>query len=211
MISIGGKPVLQRNIELLARAGIADVVINTHYRGEAIEQYFGDGGAFGVRIEYSHEAALLGTAGAVRPAAERLGNDDFIVVYGDNLSTIDVRALVAFHRDRRADLTMALYRRDDASASGIAEVDDDGRIRRFLEKPPADGIFSAWVNAGYFVVGSSVLDAIPPEGPSDFGHDVIPSLIARDRRIFGYRMTEGLWWIDTMADYERTQAEFARE
>ena len=209
MIEIGGKPVLQYNLELLARAGITDVVVNLHYRPDAVRDYFGDGSAFGLNLTYEYEPELLGTAGAVRNVALKWrGGDAFVVAYGDNLSTIDLRALVAAHRDKNSDLTVALYRRDDPGSSGIAALDDDDRIVRFLEKPGKEEIFSRWVNAGYLVASPSVIEAIPQRAPSDLGRDVLPALLGRGAALYGYRMTESLWWIDSLEDYHRTKAEF---
>lgn len=203
MLPIGGKPVLERNLDLLIAAGIREVAINTHHRPEVVERHFGDGSRLGIAITYSREPTLLGTAGAARRLRAYLGGDDFLVVYGDNVSTIDLSALVRVHRERDADLTLALFRRDDACASGIAELDGEDRITRFLEKPRADEVFSPWVNAGYLVARPWILDVLP-EGPSDFGRDAFPALLARKARMYGYRMTEALDWIDSPDDYART-------
>jgi NDP-sugar pyrophosphorylase family protein len=204
MIAIGGKPILQHNVELVARAGIRDVTINVHHRAEAIRDYFGDGSAFGVAIEYLDEPVLLGTAGTARHIATRTPGDDFAVVYGDNLSTIDLRALIAFHRDNQADATIALFHRDDVRASGVAQIDESDRITGFVEKPSITQASGGWVNAGYLVFRTALLAAVSGTVPLDLSRDVIPTLIAQGRRLYGYRMTESLWWIDTPADYERT-------
>ena len=208
MLEIGGKPVLQHNVELLAAAGITEVTINLHHQPEAIAGYFGDGSAFGIAIHYAYEPELLGTAGAARNVADRLRGDDFLVVYGDNLSTIDLRKLVGAHREKSADLTLALFRREDPSSSGIAELDSDDRITRYLEKPQQEEIFSTWVNAGYLAARPQVLDLIPAGSTFDFGRDLLPLLLDRGARLYGYRMTEPLWWIDSLDDYRRTKAAF---
>lgn len=210
MISIGGKPILQYNIELLARAGVRDVIVNLHHRPDAIRNYFKDGAAFGVSIAYEYEPELLGTAGAARNLAGRLDAGDFLVIYGDNISTIDLRKLLALHLQKGADVTLALYERPDVTASGIVEVDDDDRVVRFLEKPREDEVFSHWVNAGYLVARPWVLNAVPEGRVADFGRDVLPQLLATHARIYGYRMSEELWWIDSFDDYERTRAAFER-
>ena len=141
MIEIGGKPILRHNIEMLGRAGVRQAVINLHYFPERICEYFGDAFA-GVALSYSYEPQLLGTAGAARNCAAFLRDGDFIVAYGDNLSTIDLRKLVALHRERDADVTLAVFHRDDVAASGIVELDADDRVTRFLEKPREDEIRS---------------------------------------------------------------------
>jgi len=207
MIEIAGKPILRYNLALLARAGVAEAVVNLHYRPESIRGVLGTR-SDGIDLTYAYEPELLGTAGAARNVAAFLRPGDFIVVYGDNLSTIDLAALASLHRERDADVTLAVFHRDDVGASGIVGVEPGGRVTRFLEKPREDEIFSHWVNAGYLVAKPHVLDDIPAEGPSDFGRDVLPGLLARGARIYGYRMNERLWWIDSPADYERTVAEF---
>jgi mannose-1-phosphate guanylyltransferase len=207
MIEIGGKPILRYNLELLARAGIREAAINLHYRPESIRERLGSECA-GVALTYAYEPELLGTAGAARNLEPFLRDDDFVVIYGDNLSTIDLAKLLAAHRANDADVTLAVFHRDDVGSSGIVELDANDRITRFLEKPRGDEIFSRWVNAGYMVAKPGVLDAIPADSPSDFGRDVFPQLLARGDRMYGYRMTEDLWWIDSPADYERTVAAF---
>jgi NDP-sugar pyrophosphorylase family protein len=207
MIEIGGQPILRHNLQMLARAGVREAVINLHYLPECIRDYFGRECA-GIALSYSYEPELLGTAGAARNCAAFLRDGDFIVAYGDNLSTIDLGKLLALHRERDADVTLAVFHRDDVAASGIVGLDADDRVSRYLEKPREDEIFSHWVNAGYLVAKPSVLDAIPADRPSDFGRDVLPQLLARGARVYGYRMTERLWWIDSLADYEHTRAAF---
>jgi NDP-sugar pyrophosphorylase family protein len=207
MIEIAGKPILHYNVELVARAAVRDVTINVHHNGKAIRDYFGDGSAFGVTIAYLDEPVLLGTAGTARVVASRSPDDDLLVVYGDNLSTIDLRALIAFHRDNNADASMALYHRDDIRSSGAAQIDAADRIAAFVEKPSTQAC-AGWVNAGYLIFRSALLAGTPEAVPSDLSRDVVPALIAQGRRIYGYRMTEALWWIDTPADYERTLRAF---
>ena len=210
MIEIGGKPILQHNVELLVSVGISEIVINLHYYPDAIVEFLGNGDRLGASIQYVREERLLGTAGAARNVATRLGSGDFLVVYGDNFSTIDLRKLIALHKDRAADLTMALYCRPDTRESGVVDADETGRIKRFVEKPRDDEAFSNWVNAGYYVVAPSVMEMIPRTGPSDFARDVFPAMLYHKQRLYGYRMTEKLWWVDTIEDLERTRKEFSR-
>jgi NDP-sugar pyrophosphorylase family protein len=207
MIEIGGRPILEHNVRLLAGYGIHELIINLHYRPEMIVQHFGDGASFGVRITYSHEPTLLGTAGAVRKIADQL-TDTFLVFYADNLTDCDLRRLIDFHRRKGGCGTIALFHRENATASGIAELDDNDRILRFLEKPRREEIFSSWVNAGMLVLEPSVIPLIPNDHASDFGRDVLPALIQSNQGLFGYRMSEGLWWVDSPEDLERTRRQF---
>jgi NDP-sugar pyrophosphorylase family protein len=206
MIEIGGRPLLEYNVRALAAFGVSRIFINTHYRRDVIEHYFGDGSGWGVPITYSYEPQLLGTAGALLPVAGNL-DEPFILLYGDNLTDCDLAAVVDRHREARALATMAVFHRDDVLASGIVGVDDDDMIVRFLEKPRPEDVFSHWVNAGILVAQPAILAAIPAAGPSDVGRDVLPPLLAQGARLAAYRMREHLWWIDSIADYERTLAD----
>jgi NDP-sugar pyrophosphorylase family protein len=107
---------------------------------------------------------------------------------------------------------VALFKRDDVSQSGVAELDGDRRIIRFTEKPRAGEISSRWVSAGILVLEPEVLDVIPSGRPSDFGRDILPPLLAVGRPVYGYCMggTEKLWWIDTPEDYRRVCADWER-
>lgn len=208
MIEVAGRPILEHNVRLLVRHGITEIALNTHHLPETIATHFGDGAAFGARIRYSHEDQLLGTAGALRPLRSFFDRT-FVVLFGDNLTTCDLGRLIETHRAAGAVATVALYERPDPTSSGIADLTADGRIVRFVEKPKPDEIFSHWVNAGIVVAEPELLDYAGDDGPSDLGRDVLPALIAAGKRVAGYPMTEGLWWIDTPEDYARTRSEFS--
>jgi NDP-sugar pyrophosphorylase family protein len=207
MLEIAGRPILDHNIRFLARHGIRDLIVNLHHCPETITQYFGDGASRGVRISYSYEPALLGTAGAVKNVSQHF-DETFIVMYADNLTTCDLSRFIDFHRRKSGAATVALFHREDATASGIAELDGSDRIVRFLEKPRADEVFSRWVNAGILIMEPAVLDFIPNGRASDFGRDVLPAVLAAGQPIYGYRMTEELWWVDSPEDLERTRRSF---
>jgi NDP-sugar pyrophosphorylase family protein len=201
MIEINGKPILEYAVQLCARHGVRELVINLHHCPEVITEYFGDGRSWGVRITYSHEPILLGTAGAVKKVSAEF-TDTFLVLYGDNLTTCDLGRLIEFHKKKCGAATIALFYRENATASGIAELDENDRVIRFLEKPRAEEVFSPWVNAGILVLESEVLNFIPEDVPYDFGREVLPSLLASGASVYGYRMTEGLWWADSPEDLE---------
>ena len=204
MLRVAGHPILEYNIRLLAQHEINELVINLHHHPEAISSYFGDGHRWGVSITYSYEPELLGTAGAVKRMAH-LFTETFLVVYGDNLTTCDLRGFLAYHRRKGGIGMVALHYREDPTASGIAGLDGADRITRFLEKPGPEEVFSHWVNAGLLVLEPEVMDYIPADRPSDFGRDILPALLVDGQALYGYRMSEQLWWIDTPADYERLQ------
>jgi NDP-sugar pyrophosphorylase family protein len=207
MLEVAGHPILEHNLRFLARHGVVEIAINVHHFGQQIIDHFGDGSSFGVRLRYSFEPKLRGTAGALLPVADFL-TDTFVVLFGDNLSTCDLHRLSTLHRSREAVATLALFWRQDPQSGGIAQIEDDQRIRRFVEKPLPGQVFSNWVNAGIIAAEPSILSYIPRDVPSDVGYDLLPKLIADDRPVYGYRMNERLWWVDTVEDYERTRREF---
>jgi NDP-sugar pyrophosphorylase family protein len=204
MVPIAGKPVLQHTIEWCRGFGINEFVLNPCYLPEMITSYFGDGRRFGVQIHYSFEESPLGTAGGVKQAA-RFFDEPFLVWYGDNVCRCDLTRLCEAHRQRRGLATIALHWRQEVTQSGIVGLDADERITRFLEKPRPEEAFSHWVNAGIYV-----LEAIPAGRPSDFGHEIFPSLVGQGAELYGHRLTEQerLWAIDRPEDLARVEKEF---
>jgi mannose-1-phosphate guanylyltransferase len=210
MVPVAGKPVIERNIEWLRQHGITNLAVNLHHRPEVVRALLGSGEEFGVRVRYSHEPELMGTAGAVDRLRDWLDDDEFLVIYADNIINCDVGAVVARHRAMSACLTMALYWREDVSASGVARLDAEGRVTAFVEKPREGQTDSHWINAGLLCCSRRVLTYVPRGEFSDFGRDIFPALLSGGEAIAGYRMSpsETLHWIDTPADLTATQAAF---
>ena len=209
MIEVGGRPLLEHNIRWLRQFGVKEIVINLYHLPELVMRRFGDGSRWDARITYIVEPRLLGTAGAVKNVAHMFDRP-FLVWYGDNISTCNLDRLWAAHRKRGGIATVALHRRDDVTQSGIAELDEDDRIIRFLEKPKPDQVFSNWVNAGIYALEIDMIDRIPSEGSPDFGRDIFPSLTNYQDAIYGYRMSgiEDIWWIDRFEDLGRARTSF---
>jgi NDP-sugar pyrophosphorylase family protein len=208
MVPVAGKPVLQRNIEWLRSKGIVDLVVNLHHYPEAVTSYFGDGSAFGVRINYSYEPELLGTAGALWAARRFLSSERFWVIYADNLVNCSLKRMESLHLAHGATLTMGLFWREDVSASGVVRLDGHGRITGFKEKPAPDEVLSHWVNAGIFLCEARVQKFIHPGRVCDFGHDILPAMMSAGEPLYGYTLGPGetLHWIDTPEDLARTAA-----
>lgn len=211
MVPIDGVPVLERNINWLAKFGVQDLMINLHYMPDAVRNYFGDGSKWDVHITYSLEETILGTAGAVKNV-EWFFDGPFFLWYGDNLSNCDLNKFYNFHDQKGGIASMALHYREDPTASGIVGLDDNHKITRFLEKPKPDQVFSHWVNAGIYVLESRIFDFIPSQGTPDFSHDIFPILLEAGDSLYGYQLSEdeGLWWIDTPKDLNRIQKEITR-
>jgi len=185
LLPLGGRPLIDHLVALLAAHGVREIAVNLHHRPEAIRDHLGDGSRLGVSVTYSEEETLLGSAGAVK-RLEPFFDESFFVLYGDVLTDIDLTALAAFHRNRGAALTMALYQTDEPERCGIAETDVHGTVRRFREKPAPGETASRWANAGVYAVEPTVLHFIPPDSFFDFGDQLIPLLLERGEPVRAY-------------------------
>lgn len=209
MIKVEGKPVLQYNIEWLRDYGITDLYVNLHCLPDVIRDYFGTGERFGVRITYSYENQLLGTAGAVRKIADEYWGDElstaFLVVYGDNLlSDFDLSDLITFHEAKHGLATICLYRKpEEVWKSGVVLLDGQGRVLKFVEKPYPRQVQSDLVNTGLYVLEPAILKYIPQNCFYDFGKDVFPTAIGAGESIFGLVVNTDLIAIDTPELYEK--------
>ena len=209
MVPICDRPLLALTVEQLKSHGITDLAINLHYRPEAITDYFGDGARFGVHITYSHESELLGTAGAAKQLEPFL-DETFVVVYGDVLTDLDYGQLLDYHRQRRPLLTLSLYQVDNPTEVGLVALDDCGRIVRFQEKPSPAEVFSDLANSGVLVCEPEILDFISPLVFQDFGHHILPRLLAAGEPVYGFEIAPDEYLIDigSPEKYARAQREW---
>jgi len=187
MVPINGKPVLQYHIEGLAKHGIRDIIINLHYLPDVIRAYFSDGSKWGVKIQYSLEPEILGTAGAVKNLEPSLAGAPFLVVYGDNILDIDYKEFARISKARDGLGTIAVFELEDVSGSGIVEIGEGDRILQFVEKPKPEEVFSHWVNAGVFWFNPRIFEHLP-SGFSDFSFDIFPRLLERGEQLFAYKL-----------------------
>ncbi len=205
MVPIANRPVLEYTIANLKRHGITEIILNLHNHPELIRKHFGSGSAWGVKIRYSYEPKLLGTAGGVKNVESFLRGGTFLVMSGDGLSDVDITALLSFHRRRKAVGTMALKPVDTRFEYGVALTNAEGRIKKFVEKPLWSDVFSNTVNTGIYVFESSVLAQIPRAKIYDFGHQLWPALLKKGARLFGQVI--GAYWCDVgnLSEYRRAQ------
>jgi D,D-heptose 1,7-bisphosphate phosphatase len=181
LIPIAARPLLDFWVDALVRAGVSEGRINTHALAEVVRAYIEQVKAQGrIRLIESYEPTLLGSAGTVAANADLADDaDQIVVIYADNLSDIDLRPLLAFHRQHGDPLTMVLFRAPNPQACGIAELDGDGRILSFVEKPeqPASNL----ANAGLYVLDAAVYREIASMGAFDLGFEVLPRFVGRMR------------------------------
>ena len=176
MIPIGGKPLLQHQIELLKGHGIRDFVINLHHLPDQIINYFRDGSQFGVSIAYTREPTILGTAGGIKNA-ERLLSDPFLVIYADNLTNMDITSVIKFHRQHHGPVTLTVYDSPSPETMGVVLTDGNDNIIGFLEKHPNPP--TSEVSAGICIYDKAILRYIPPGVFYDQGKDLYPDLLRR--------------------------------
>jgi mannose-1-phosphate guanylyltransferase/phosphomannomutase len=191
MVPIVGKPCMEHILELLREHGLNDVIVTVAFLPQAIRGYFGDGESLGMQVGYSVEESPLGTAGSVRLAADQL-DETFLVISGDALCDIDLTALIEFHKEKGAAVTIGLKSVDNPLEFGIVVTDEDGRVERFLEKPSWGQVFSDTINTGIYVLEPEVLKHVPTDRPYDFSKELFPLLLEMGRPIYGHVCT-GYW------------------
>lgn len=205
MVPVGDRPVLEYTLLNLRRHGIRDIALNLHAFPEQIQTYFGDGSRWGVRLRYSHETELLGTAGGVKRMESFLSAGTFLVLSGDGLCDVDLTRLIEQHRTRKSLASMAIAQADSRLEYGVTLTGARNRIRRFVEKPAWGDVFSNQVNTGIYVFEPRVFSFIPNGQPFDFGKQVWPALLRRRQPIHAFPMSQFWCDIGNLAEYRRAQ------
>ncbi|HET9531425.1 MAG TPA: NDP-sugar synthase [Blastocatellia bacterium] len=191
IVPIANQPFLLYQLELLKQADVRDVILSLSYQPHKIEDKLGDGTDQNVRISYTVEASPLGTAGAYRNA-EGLIRETTIVFNGDVLTDIDLNEVIKFHRERESVATIVLTPVPNPTAYGLVETDEDGRVRRFLEKPKPEEVTCNTINAGVYILEPKVLDYVPEGEPFMFEYGVFPKLLESGEPFYGY-IFKGYW------------------
>ena len=194
IVPIFDRPFLHYQLDLLKRVPEIDgVILSLNYQPRRIEEMFGDGSSSAMSLRYVVEPAPLGTAGAVRYAAQSL-HDSVVVFNGDILTQVDLTAVIAQPRERKAKATVVLTPVENPAAYGLVETDTDANICRFIEKPNADEITCDTINAGIYVLEPETFDRIPKDTPWSIERSFFPSLIEHGETFIAY-VSRG-YWID---------------
>ena len=195
LLPMAGVPMLEHQLTRARAAGVDRIVFATSYRAEMFTEAFGDGERLGLEIVYMTEDVPLGTAGAIRNAADALtcGADAAVLVLnGDILSGHDISAQVGVHEKADASVTLHLTIAEDARRYGSVPTDSAGRVIDFVEKsadPPTNQ-----VNAGCYVFRRSVIDRIPTGRVVSVEYETFPGLLADGQVVLGY--VESAYWLD---------------
>lgn len=202
MLPIAGRPLLDYWCEMLAQAGVEDVYINTHHCAEQVREFIVTRPR-GLRFQEGYEPVLLGSAGTLRRAHDFFkGDDRFLIIYADNYAEMDLRRLVAFHDAKhRPPLVLVSYPTDQPQSCGILELDSDGRVISFEEKPAHPK--SNFANSGIHVATPELFQWVPEQAPSDIGFQVLPQLVGK---MYGYVTNEFIQDIGTPAAYDTVRA-----
>jgi mannose-1-phosphate guanylyltransferase / phosphomannomutase len=207
MLPVANRPIMEHVLRLLRRHGFVETIVTVQFLAALIRNYFGDGEEFGMSLQYATEDMPLGTAGSVRNAGDALREGTFLVISGDALTDMDLTAMVNYHKDNGALVTVGLAKVPNPLEFGIVIRDEDGRIQRFLEKPTWGQVFSDTVNTGLYVMEPEVLAEVRPGEMVDWSGDVFPKLLERGAPIFGY-VSDGYWEdIGTDESYLKAQAD----
>lgn len=205
MAPVVDTPIIEHIFGLLARHGVEEVHVNVHYLADALLAAYGESSKVnGTTVNLNREERLLGTAGGVKRLADRF-DGTFVVVSGDALTDVDVRELVAFHREKGALATVALHRVFDTSEFGVVVVDEEANIRGFQEKPRPEEAISTLANTGIYVFEPEALEYVPEDTFFDFARDVFPRFLEAGERFVGYQ--GNFYWSDigTLQAYREAQ------
>jgi dTDP-glucose pyrophosphorylase len=186
MLPVAGRPLMEHIVSQLERAGIRRVSIATHYQAEKIVEHFGDGHAFGVDLSYVNEDRPLGTAGAL--ALMNRPEETLLVMNGDIMTQVDFHAMHVYHREHRADLTIAVRAYQVQVPYGVIEC-EGARVSSIKEKPHLD----FFVNAGIYLLEPSALSHIPSGRHFDMP-DLISALLACGKPVVCFPIRE--YWLD---------------
>jgi NDP-sugar pyrophosphorylase family protein len=202
LIPVAGKPILVRQIEWLKEQGITDFILAVGHLRARIFEALGDGRKLGIRIVYSVEEEPLGTAGAIRNAEPFIDGEEFLALNGDVVSDLRVKPLIEALKDADAAIALVPLR----SPYGVVEVDDEGRVKSFVEKPVLEGYY---INAGVYAIRMEVLRLMPEKG--NLEETTFP-LLAKQGRLKAVLYKDAFWRsIDTMKDLEEVERILARE
>ena len=190
LFPLANQAVLDWTLNNLSEGGVDTVVLAVNYMAEAFVRYFGPT-KFDLGIIYSREERPLGTGGPIKKAADLLQDDEpFLVLNGDIISDFDYQALVDYHKKKGGLATIALIRVPDPSRYGAVELDGEGHVLRFVEKPEPGQAPSNLINAGIYVLEEEVLDYIPDGKVST--EEVVFPILAKEEKLFGFE-AHGLW------------------
>lgn len=193
LLDLGGRPMIEYPIRLLAAHGVRRIVVNLHHLAERIPAALGSGERFGVELLYSEEDPILDTGGGIARARPLLDRGPFFVVNGDVLADVDLRGVFRFHRERRALATLVVREDPEAERYGAFDLDETGRIRRFLGEPRRSDVpLRRHMFTGIHCLSPEMFDRMPPKERFSITRDVYAELFRSGAPLWGY-VHDGYW------------------
>jgi NDP-sugar pyrophosphorylase family protein len=209
MFPVLNRPLLEHTLNLLKSQGIQDIIVNVHHLPEKIIEHFGNGSDFGVRLQFSREEEILGTAGGIKKAQAFLEEETFLVINSDVLADIDLKKVLDFHKEKKSCLTLVVRKDSHPEKYKPIELADDGRITRFVDasikNPPATT--QRVMFTGIQIMEPEIFSRIPPGKFFGTAEDVFPKMIEKGLPVYGTLHEK--YWIDmgTRETYIQAQAD----
>lgn len=191
LVPVCNRPIMEHIIEHLKSHGFDDILVTLYFMGDEIQNYFGDGSRWGVKLTYSVEESPLGTAGAVKLLDKYL-DDTFLIMSGDSMTDIDLTSAVNFHKKSKSMATIVLTRVPTPLEYGVVIIDEKGKVVRFLEKPGWGEVFSDTVNTGTYIIEPEVLKMMKMGKNYDWSNNIFPELLAGGKPMYG-SVQNGYW------------------
>jgi mannose-1-phosphate guanylyltransferase len=211
LVPVAGVPNAAHLLHYLKAYGFDEIAINTHYLADAIVATLGDGSRFGVKLHYSYEPELLGSAGGVKKIEPFFDDEPFLVIGCDEVTDMRLDRLFDFHRDRNAIATIGLVECNEVDQYGVVLLDERGKIVGFQEKPKKGTELSKLANTGVYAFSPAIFDHIPANEFYDFGNQVFPGLQRTGAPFYGFE-ARGAYWADigTPSEYRRASYDVVR-
>ena len=207
MLQIGGKSILEHQIDLLIKYQVQEIIILVNYLKDVIINHFGDGSTYNINIRYFEEAKPLGTVGGLKEVEHWL-NEDFFVLYGDVMINMDMQKLADFHSQRSSQCTLVLHPNNHPYDSDLVEINSDGKITSFHPKPHESlQFYHNLVNAGVYLFSSDILKYLEKGKKADFGREVFPRIF-KDLKMYGYKTSEYLKDMGTPERWEEVSHDY---
>jgi NDP-sugar pyrophosphorylase family protein len=206
MLPVKGKPILEHLINQLKKSGISEIIMCTGYLGDKIKEHFGTGKSLGVTITYSEEKQPLHTGGALLKVQKYIGNETFLVIHGDILTTLSFQELIDFHQKEGRQATVALTTVDSPSQFGQLTLRGT-KLIHFYQKQPKAEVKSYLIHTGMYVFETNIFKYFPKNQTNFSLEDVIEKMV-KEQQVNGY-VFEGQWFdVGSPENYERAIKEY---
>ncbi len=205
MLPLGEKPLLEHLIGWVKKNGVKDIVLCVSYLRKTIEDYFGDGKRFGVKIEYAISDKPLGDAGQLK-TAQKFIDDTFVCVYGDSIFNFNLRKMITEHKKKKSFTTMSLYEYKTNIKYGVINTKNNGRVSTWNEKPE----IKTKINMGCYIMERGILGFIPKNKPYGMD-DVIKKAISKRKKVNSILTKKEFIDIGDKETYEKTSLEYRKK